>query len=381
MDTVALPRYLELVAQKLLARFPFFGILLIPMRLVPSGQHPTAATDGRAIYYNPDWIESLRPRDEHVLYVLAHEVCHPALGHLWRVGTRDRFRWNICCDLVINDILDSCGLKGPPGAVRFGTVLCGIFMDPAWRGLSEEEIYELMPDLPAGTTLPLLAGDILDPARDCTAQDPPEDLRDVWRHRLVRTAHATRGRGSVPLGIERIIDRVLRPRKNWRAVLAEFLQPVKHDYDWRKPDRRLLPDLYIPTVAGEGLEDLVVAVDTSGSTWDMQETFLAEVEGILRSYPYVGVWIMTCDAEVHQVWHAGHDTPMVRRLSGGGGTSFVPVFNRIRELGISPTGVVFLTDGNGEYPDREPPYPVLWVLTDRHFTPPWGRITVLDPEV
>ena len=381
-DRVSLERYLELVTQKLLARFPFFGILLVPMRLVPSEQHPTAATDGRAIFYNPDWLESLRKTDEHVLYVLAHEVCHPALGHLWRVGSRDRLKWNICCDLVVNDILDACGLSGPSGTLRFGDTFCGVYMDPAWRGLSEEEIYELMPDPPGKAASPALGGDILDPARDGQAKDSPGNLRDVWRDRLVRAAHAARCRGSVPLGIERVIDGVLRPRKNWRTVLAEFVQPVKHDYDWRRPDRRLLPDLYLPTIAGEGLEDLVVGVDTSGSTWNEQETFLAEVEGILRSYPYVSVWVMTCDAKVHQVWHADQDTPILRRLAGGGGTSFVPVFDRIRELGINPTGVVFLTDGDGEYPDREPPYPVLWVLTARHHvTPPWGRVTVLDREV
>lgn len=386
-NTYSTHRYVEFIGQALLGRFPLFGILVAYMRLVPSEDYPIAATDGRAIYYNPAWFENVRLQKDNdsAMFILAHEVLHSALGHLWRQEWRNRYRWNIATDLVINQILVDAGLKGPSSLIYFGTTVNGVYMDPAWKGLSEEQIYDRIPDVPDLFPFPL-AGDMLDPDQvqdDASGSagpgSGPEDLRRIWRDRLVKAAHSARGRGTIPAGIERIIEEILHPTKDWRAVLAEFVRPTKYDYEWRRPDRRLLPDLYIPTLSSDAIENLVVAIDTSGSTLDYYDRFVGELEGILRSYPRVNVWIMTCDADVHQVWNADQDSPIPRMLKGGGGTSFVPVFEKIRELEIDPGGVVFLTDGDGEYPEKEPAYPVLWVLTpDHRVDPPWGRVTVLD---
>jgi predicted metal-dependent peptidase len=45
---------------------------------------------------------------------------------------------------------------------------------------------------------------------------------------------------------------------------------------------------------------------------------------------------------------------------GGGGTSFIPVFEWIREQGIEPDALVYLTDGMGSFPRHAPSYPVIW---------------------
>lgn len=45
---------------------------------------------------------------------------------------------------------------------------------------------------------------------------------------------------------------------------------------------------------------------------------------------------------------------------------------------MQPYALIYLTDGYADYPEHPPDYPVLWVLTPDHQTPPWGRVTVLD---
>lgn len=45
---------------------------------------------------------------------------------------------------------------------------------------------------------------------------------------------------------------------------------------------------------------------------------------------------------------------------GGGGTSFVPVFDEIYNSGLRPDALVYLTDGYGSFPDKAPPYSVIW---------------------
>ena len=123
----------------------------------------------------------------------------------------------------------------------------------------------------------------------------------------------------------------------------------------------------------------MVAIDTSGPVGAEElRAFLSELRGILEAYPRVRATVMACDAEVHQVWELDQDTLLPHTLKGGGGTSFVPVFRKVEELGLAPSALVYITDGYGDYPARQPGYPVLWVLTKEHRQPPWGRSTVLD---
>ena len=58
----------------------------------------TAWTDGVSLGYNPSYVESLSLDETKGLCV--HEVGHCAMGHPWREGGRDHFRWNQACDYV-----------------------------------------------------------------------------------------------------------------------------------------------------------------------------------------------------------------------------------------------------------------------------------------
>jgi len=149
----------------LLGRAPFFGILLGYLRLEERpaawfeerGLCATACTDGERIVYCAEWFEELlRTNPEMILTVLAHEVLHPALSHLWRRGTRDPRLWNIASDAVCNNILEQNGFH-----------LSGDFIKrlPEWTGLPEEVIYErLRPNAACITIAFALQGDMLDPA-------------------------------------------------------------------------------------------------------------------------------------------------------------------------------------------------------------------------
>jgi predicted metal-dependent peptidase len=400
MIRVPLPEYLETMVARLLARFPFFGILACQLPLVedPEKAGGTASTDGQAIYYCPDFMEKLREQsDDHVVWLLAHEVMHPALGHLWRVPDRSQItRWNVACDAVINRILAACGLPVPGDAI-LPSRLPGY--DQSWEQLSEEEIYLRLPQEEASTIAIAITG------QDIIPQDSPQgqgqgggqadpqgqaqgggqaDPQQQWLDRFLAAAAAAKTQGSLPAEIQRIVDELIKPRIDWRRALAEFITPSRNDYDWRRPDRRLLAscNLYLPTLAGEAIEDVVFAIDTSGSVSEKElAAFLSEVTEALQAYPEVRGWFLSCDADVHAVVQADGRTPredLVRAIKGGGGTDFRPVFDWVREQGMMPSALVFLTDGMGTYPDQPPPYPVLWVLSPQHQKPPWGKHVVID---
>jgi predicted metal-dependent peptidase len=130
---------------------------------------------------------------------------------------------------------------------------------------------------------------------------------------------------------------------------------------------------------------MVVAIDTSGSTQWFLPQFVTELMGLLQSFGSYEVTVIQCDAEVHSVETYTPDRPPPETLSGepmellgGGGTSFVPVFQHVGK-GERPDALVYLTDGYGDAPDKAPPYPVLWALTPEGEAPAsWGQVVSLS---
>src|SRR5262249_33565625 len=125
---VALDRVLKARAELILSR-TFYGVLIGQVSPQMSDKFPTAATNGKVHYYNPDFINSL-PQDE-VLGTEVHETEHDARRHGTRRGGRDPKKWNEACDYAINvDMVDQ-GFKLPEGAL----------IDRKYKGMSAEDIY------------------------------------------------------------------------------------------------------------------------------------------------------------------------------------------------------------------------------------------------
>lgn len=82
--------------------------------------------------------------------------------------------------------------------------------------------------------------------------------------------------------------------------------------------------------------------------------------------------IVEIDAAVHRV-HRDLHTEVV---TGGGDTDFQPLF--ALRGGAHVDGIVYFTDGVGDWPVRPPAVPVLWVLVgDTAFDCPWGTVVRL----
>ena len=375
---ISLQDWLEVQKTKLLVRFPFYGLLLTYLKLVPSEQVPVAATDGVHLYYNPAfWEREILARDNALTAqgLLLHETLHPALGHLWRIGSRDPRKWNAGCDFIINLIVTDLGLQIPAGGL----------LDPQYRGMTEEEVYARLPDRET-LDIPGWLMDLLGPSHPGQRVDGEPvggSLEEAWRARLVCAGHAVKSRGLLPASIERLLDRLLAPRHDLRSALHQFVTPFPADYDWRTPERRYLATygLYLPRLSGDQIQRLVIDIDLSGSIDPGQMAkFFSILREILGLYDRVEATVMTSDATVHDVWELSNDSPLPTSGRGGGGTAMEPVFEKIEELRLDPYGVLILTDGYASYPNTPPPYPVLWILTPQHEIPPWGQILILDEE-
>jgi predicted metal-dependent peptidase len=133
--------------------------------------------------------------------------------------------------------------------------------------------------------------------------------------------------------------------------------------------------VYLPSLAGESLGEVVVAMDVSGSIGQEElDRFAAEVQGILDAYD-VHLTVLYHDTAVaaSEEW-SPTDGPIRLQAQGGGGTSHRCVFAWLDEQGLDPTCLVCLTDLCTTFPPAAPPYPVLWAVVGDCLTePPFGK--------
>jgi len=392
---------------------PFIGALVLHLPIVEADWCETVATDARAFYFNPAYVARLSQAE--VQFVLAHEAMHCALCHFARRGHRTKRRWDVACDYAVNMLLVDEGLQPPKGAL----------VDARYRGLSAEEIYPLIDpdthertldshafepgraaeqpgldrspgppdrstatehgdDRPQGPTSDddswsdaapharrnegrAGAGPQMPPADDRLAQD--------WRMRMASAAQQARRAGRLGACWERLVERLIEPRLEWRSLLARFLASVaRDDYSFQRASRRD-GDALLPTLQSRQI-DLCVALDTSGSIGETElAAFAAEIDA-LKGQVRARITLHACDDQlapagpwVFQPWQP---VDLPERLPGGGGTDFRPVFEWIEQEGLRPDLLLYFTDAEGDFPGSPPPYPVVWLVKGAADVP-WGE--------
>ena len=130
IEQQAMERVQKARAELILSR-RFYGVLVSNVEPVISRQFPTAATDGKKHYWNPEFVMSLTQPE--LLGVQAHESEHDARHHGTRRGHREPVEWNEAGDYSINIDLIAEGFTLPKGAL----------IDKRYAGLSAEDIYRI----------------------------------------------------------------------------------------------------------------------------------------------------------------------------------------------------------------------------------------------
>ncbi len=373
---------------RLLMLYPFWGSLTLGFEIQPSFTlTQTMATDGVRLFFNPDYVEQ---QDEEILVTdLAHENGHKMFFDSFRRGSRDPNLWNIACDYRINLYLQDSGLK-------LGD---DYLIDERFRGMDAEKIYNMLsqdPDDPANKQAEEKGGCGCGGLRDHSSQQPgdkdqdQEDGDDGYgesdygemvgattisgadfgeAEAMMQVAQAmnfAKAQGKLPGSINELVEEILNPKIRWEQELERFMENCNQDdFTWQMPDRRFLnQDMYLPGLDSEGVDEFVVVLDTSGSTLRYIPQFLGEVSKIASVLKFRILHIMYVDAKVQHVdVYFKDDLPIKSaRTYGGGGTSFVPTFSWLEEQGITPKGMIYLTDTYGAFPKVPPPFPVLWTV-------------------
>ncbi len=405
MDQEQIETKLAAARTKLILDKPFLGALVmrLPMEAANPDWCPATATDARKFYYNPEFIDQLS-LDE-TQFMLAHEALHCALSHFARRQHRTKLHWDMACDYAINPLLIGDGLKAPPGSLHL----------PQFDGMTAEEIYPCLDEKDdeqpldnhvydedntkgsgSGKTEKEMSpkeqekpteneGDESDQQQSgsgaAASQPPPlspdeaETLNIQWQQRLAGAAQQAMQVGKLDGAMARMVDHLLQPQLPWRLLLARYMTAVaRDDFSYMRPSRRE-GEFILPSLRSNQVE-LVVALDTSGSIQDQEMgEFLAEINA-LKGQMRARVTLLACDSSIAEgapwVYEAWEEFELPTKITGGGGTSFEPVFEWLAEKGVQPDLLVYFTDAQGAFPKQEPAYPVIWLVKGKENTP-WGQ--------
>ena len=359
---------------------------------------------------------------------------HNANFHFARQGGRDHELWNYAADYAINIPISDLA-KGTRGSGIMSVPPPGeICLDEQYRGMNAEMIYDILEKnpppkkggggggqgpgqpgppgqgkpqpgqgpgqgtgpgrrAPKGGGLP--QGDVRAPGalspkngkqvysggKHVAEAQNSTQLEEEWRR--IRNDAATKNQGTGSDSFDRWVKSLNSPKVNWRNELRRFVGTILNSWDFAMGNRRFIhAGKYYPGLKEadpDGFEDVVIAIDTSGSISD--ETlgkFGTELVSLFKEYA-ITAHVIWCDASIPDGGIQHFDLQdkkfALHKLEpkGGGGTSFHPPFMWIKtnllDKGKNPAFVIYFTDAEGSCPSpmqygiNRYQNKVMWIIT------------------
>lgn len=352
----------------------FISTIVLSLKSSWRADIPTACTDGINLYINEDWfLNGMNPLEQ--VGLLAHEAWHVALQHVLadRRKNRDFKVFNEAADHVINLMLTDSGYRIPKGG------LC----DPQYRGMSTEQVYDLLIKDPSKQDPNFVPDiEIVDISNDpMQNQANRNQITDTLVRAATQSKMAGDSSGSIPGDILIALEELLYPKLPWYVILHDFFNGfAQDDYSFSKPNRRFMPDIYLPSLFSEGMGTLACAVDTSGSVSDHDfMAFATEMDAIKETMCPSAMYVVDFDTQINSVYKIGEDASIrTLQFKGRGGTDLQPVFDHYEKN--PPQVLIIFSDLECREVTKNPGYPVIWIRTPGSgFTPTFGKLIEFDP--
>lgn len=375
------------------------------------------------MFFNREFIDTLN--DDELLGLILHETLHLALYHNSRNQGKHMKLWNVACDLEVNSIIDSLGFKLPEG----GLMPEKDFNLPA-RLSSEmyyDQIYKELEDMKSkmkngkgkgkGTggfgigngDLGKYDRDTLDDHNTWSKTESESELIKQVADQVVKSAMEKNindiNKSEIKDNLTEALQKSSKSRRHGDTP-GDFINKVKvtgngkvkWNYILNRLIRRTLSSNYLSSfkrtsrrygelvkgkIKNHKIDNIIVAVDTSGSINEkLHERFMEEIILIRRMFK-VDIRYIQCDTRVTQDIKLKRYTNIEDiEIKGGGGTDFNPVFEYIKEKNYKPNAILYFTDGCGDYP-KSSNIDTLWILDNdddlpEYYQPPFGYKLFLD---
>ncbi len=365
------------IRKKVLIKYPPFGSFLANLPFIEDYTclykgKPTAATDGNAIHFHPDFINSLNEKQQ--IAIFAHEISHVVLKHLERRTGKDPELWNIACDASINGNLKKDGLELVEGMIERDDALL----------FSEEELYEIIKDEEKNNNnkkrpQPHVSHDSWDNNQNNSSktdssktidansffekarQDRIENLKKL-KENLVKQALETNPNKDYKNNSINNIDGATR-LVDWRRLLENN---CRIDKDWTYQNATIEYGVLTPHMEDLPRPTIEILLDTSGSiNTQLLRNFLKECLGIL-TYSKIKVGCFDDDFYGFQEVRNKNDIENFP-LKGGGGTNFDIA---VKAFSKDADNKIIFTDGLADMPNVSAK--IIWVVFGKDKINPLG---------
>ena len=362
----------------------FAGVLSVG-KVIFSEDIPTACTNGRDVIYNKDFIKTLDEKE--LNFVVLHEALHKAYQHmhlwkkLWKINPMVA---NMAADYVVNYAIHEADEQGEitkrPDSALF---------DVKYKGMTTKQIFDsLMQDAEKNGS-----GQGGEGGHDSHDWEGADSLSDEEKKEVAKQIDQALRQGEIIRGKmqgnkNRSVSEILEPKVDWREQLREFVNATCKNKDrtsWKRPHKRFIGhDIYMPSMIGESIGQVVIGIDTSGSIGDKElNEFLTEVVAICDDVSPSSIELLYWDTHVagHETYNQGDYKGLVQstKPAGGGGTHVGCVNEYIKDKRIQPEAIIILTDGYVEEDfGGNWEHPTLWAITSKHITSPHGKTIHID---
>jgi predicted metal-dependent peptidase len=362
---------------RLMINHPFLGIVATNLRVIVAQANPgiLASVDAQGrLYVGPEFLEGTETGNRSLTKklretIIAHETLHIILEHILRGKNYEDDLWGLAIDYIVNDILIESRFPKIEG-MYYDT---NISRDSNGKMLSAEQVHIKLLSMEKVEYKKLdehlYSNDSAEPGLT------KEEILSI-------VSVASTVAGSLPGSLKEVVGELLSPKVDWRRLLQQFIvNTEEEDINWRNRNITLNHIGYFPSYEDMSMEDIVFAIDTSGSISSEQlRQAVSEIYTVLSRFDIQSIYIIQHDYVVQSCQkYTPRDLPEVRNLtiSGRGGTNFIPVFDYIRDYHIHPRVLIMLTDSYGAMPDIAPSYPVVWIMNNEFGWAPFGKIICL----
>ena len=358
----------------MLLKEPFYAHFLSGVIREVTDKVPTAAVGFKsgkiALYVNENFfLNELKSVNERVA-VIKHETLHIIFKHLFRMKTKsyDNQLFNVAADIVVNQLIYPWKL--PDSAVTLDT-----FPELKLpKDKSVEWYYEnLKQNASKDSDYKKRLEEIFEKGTHSDHKMWGEnenfsiEVVETEVERMIiqaRDRTPAKDHGSIPLGIKSLMKNIIEkrnPQINWKRALKIFSSTSRRTRVYHSMKRISKRYGTRPGIKIKRFQKLAVAIDTSGSiNMDTINIFFSEIHRMWKLGAEIE--ILECDAEVQKKYSYKGYVPEF--ISGGGGTSFDPVFEHIRSSRFERyDGCIYLTDGYAPQPTIKPPCKVFWCIT------------------
>ena len=342
-------RILSASRNELYLSMRFLDVALSSLRYEMNLSSLYVGTDGEKILFNPRYLIQ-RSLSDRVLVNRAylHMLLHCLFRHPFHQGDRDEEYWNLACDIAVESMVDALPFKSVHLVVSDRRNEWYDKLRRELKVLSAEGIYEVLQK------------------EKLSIQDFGKLQLEFW-----------------------VDDHVF-----WEKKKDDDQNQDENQDDNNNQNQNDQND------EQEQVEEIVIAIDTSESCeGEVVRKFLEETYAILRQnesfFHTFHIHIIQCDTVIQQdkvITSAEEMAAYMEEfdLRGSGGTDFRPVFTYVSKLIEEKVfrnlkGLIYFTDGWGQFPKRRPPYETAFVFFDEGMynereVPPWAMKVILGKE-